>query len=87
MGREGKEENFGDKIMRRNHTILLLLFITFTILSQTLEIPEVTVYGERRIKIEPVEKGLLPFEEEVLPPYYEKKIATLPLAGYFRRKL
>lgn len=86
MGHEGKEENFGDKIMRRNHTILLLLFITFAILSQTLEIPEVTVYGERRIKIEPVEKGLLPFEEEVLPPYYEKKIATLPLLEIKRER-
>ena len=39
--------------------ITVFLLIPFIIIAETLEIPEITVYGERQIRIEPVEKGLL----------------------------
>lgn len=58
--------------------LILFLLLPLVILSQQLEIPDITVYGERQIIIEPVEKGTLPFEEEPIPPIYKKKRATLP---------
>ncbi len=75
MDRKGKEEDFRDKVMRK---LTISLLIPLFILSQPLEIPEITVYGERQIRIEPVEKGPLPFEEELIYPIYQRNRATLP---------
>jgi len=67
--------------------ITVFLIIPFIIIAETLEIPEITVYGERQIRIEPVEKGLLPFEEEPILPTYERKRANLPSIKEEKRML
>ena len=59
-------------------TTIIFLILPVFLLSQQLEIPEITVYGERQIIVEPIEKQLLPFEKELSSPTYESKKAALP---------
>lgn len=62
--------------MRKGVFVLFLVLLPF-VYSQSLDIPEVTVYGEREIRIGPIEKGPLPFEEEPIFPYYSRKKASV----------
>ncbi|MCK4421645.1 hypothetical protein KAW48_07590, partial [candidate division WOR-3 bacterium] len=62
--------------MRKGVFVLFLVLLPF-VYSQSLDIPEVTVYGEREIRIGPIEKGPLSFEEEPIFPYYSRKKASV----------
>ncbi len=75
MDGEGKKQAFGAKKMR---TVVIFLILPVFLLSQQLEIPEITVYGERQIIVEPIEKQLLPYEKDLISPIYENKKIALP---------
>lgn len=57
---------------------IIFLILPVFLISQQLEIPEITVFGERQIIVEPIEKQLLPFEKELISPIYENKKVALP---------
>ena len=46
----------------------ILIFLVSALNADILDIPEVKVYGERKIEVEPIKKQLLPFEKEYLQP-------------------
>ncbi len=46
----------------------ILIFLVSNLNADILDIPEVKVYGERKIKVKPIKKQSLPFESEYLPP-------------------
>jgi hypothetical protein len=57
---------------------IIYFILPVFLLSQQLEIPEITVFGERQIIVEPIEKQLLPFEKDLISPTYENKKAAFP---------
>lgn len=46
----------------------ILIFLVSDLNADILDIPEVKVYGERKLEVEPIKKQLLPFEKEYLQP-------------------
>ncbi len=59
-------------------TIFLILSV-FSLYADILDIPEVKVYGERKVKVETINKQLLPFEKDYLEPSFNNIKKGLPL--------
>ncbi|MEO0293870.1 MAG: hypothetical protein ABIN61_06590 [candidate division WOR-3 bacterium] len=65
--------------MKRNFFFsILLLIISNELYSEILEIPEIRVFGERKVEIKAISKELLPFEEEYLEPIFTRNKRDLP---------
>lgn len=56
----------------------ILIFLGSDLSADILDIPEVKVYGERKIEVEPIKKQLLPFEKEYLQPALANTKRGLP---------
>ena len=56
----------------------LIFFAVSNLNADILDIPEVKVYGERKVEIEPVKKQPLPFEKEYIEPSVINTVKGLP---------
>lgn len=56
----------------------IFLLLNLSVKAEVLEIPEIKVYGERKVKIRTIKKKLLPFEEEYLQPSLPREKSGLP---------
>jgi hypothetical protein len=56
----------------------ILVFFGFNLSADILDIPEVKVYGERKIEFKTIKKELLPFEKEYLEPKIKNTKKELP---------
>jgi len=55
--------------MRKSFVIYsILIFLVSNLTADILDIPEVKVYGERKVKVESIKKQSLPFESEYIRP-------------------
>jgi len=54
------------------------IFVVSNMNADILEIPEVKVYGERKVEVEPVKKQPLPFEQEYIEPFITNMVKDLP---------
>jgi hypothetical protein len=73
--------------MKRALIILLILFfLQLGLNADILDIPEIKVYGERKIEVKTVNKELLPFEKEYLEPSVNKKKNDLPVFEIIGKK-
>jgi len=57
----------------------ILIFLVYNLKADILDIPEVKVYGERKVEVEPVKKQLLPFEKEYIQPSFKNMKKGLPI--------
>jgi hypothetical protein len=65
-------------------TVLILLVSKLN--ADILDIPEVKVYGERKVKVESIKKQLLPFEKEYIQPSFANKKKGLPIFKVLDKK-
>jgi len=73
--------------MRKSFVIYsILIFLVSNLNADILDIPEVKVYGERKIKVEPIKKQLSPFEDEYLKPSITNTKKGLPLFKVRKKK-
>jgi len=55
------------------------IFLELNLNADILEIPEIKVYGERKVKVETINKQLLPFEKDYLQPRVSNMKKGLPI--------
>ena len=67
-------------------TLTILIFLVYNLKADILDIPEVKVYGERKVEVEPVKKQLLPFEKEYIQPSLKNMKKGLPLFKVLDKK-
>ncbi|MBN1693773.1 hypothetical protein JW879_00045 [candidate division WOR-3 bacterium] len=65
-------------------TVLILLVSKLN--ADILDIPEVKVYGERKVEVEQVKKQLLPFEKEYIQPSFANMKKGLPIFKVLDKK-
>ena len=59
--------------------LTIILFIVYNLNADILDIPEVKVYGERKVEVESIKKQLLPFEKEYIQPSIINMKKGLPI--------
>lgn len=59
-------------------SLAILISLVYNLKADILEIPEVKVYGERKVEVEPVKKQPLPFEKEYIEPSIINTVKGLP---------
>jgi hypothetical protein len=65
----------------------MLILLASNLNADILDIPEVKVYGERKVKVEPIKKQSLPFEYEYLEPSIVNAKKGLPTFEVAKKKL
>ncbi len=74
--------------MKRNPILsVIFVFSVLNLSADILDIPEVKVYGERKIEFKTIKKELLPFEKEYLEPAVTKKKKGLPIFEVRKEKI
>jgi hypothetical protein len=71
-------------------TLILFTFLFFfvhNLNADILDIPEVKVYGERKVEVEPIKKQSLPFEKEYLEPEMTNTKKELPHFEVLSKKI
>jgi hypothetical protein len=66
--------------------LTILIFLVYNLKADILDIPEVKVYGERKVEVEPVKKQLLPFEKEYIQPSFKNMKKGLPIFKVLDKK-
>ncbi len=64
----------------------VLIFLVSNLNADILDIPEVKVYGERKVKVESIKKQLLPFEKEYIQPSFTNMKKGLPIFKVLGKK-
>jgi hypothetical protein len=64
----------------------VLIILASKLNADILDIPEVKVYGERKVKVESIKKQLLPFEKEYIQPSFANKKKGLPIFKVLDKK-
>ncbi len=64
-----------------------LFFFVYNLNADILDIPEVKVYGERKVEVEPIKKQSLPFEKEYLEPEMTNTKKELPHFEVLSKKI
>jgi len=64
----------------------VLIFLVSNLNADILDIPEVKVYGERKVEVESIKKQLLPFEKEYIQPSFANMKKGLPIFKVLDKK-
>jgi len=64
----------------------ILIFFVSNLNADILDIPEVKVYGERKVEVESIKKQLLPFEREYIEPSFANMKKGLPIFKVLDKK-
>lgn len=65
----------------------ILIFFVYNLNADILDIPEIKVYGERKVEVEPIKKQPLPFEKDYLQPSLANTKRVLPLFEVLDKKI